>query len=135
MWILVRKILGIATLSAVMLFFAGFMITAPLHMPDYALVFLDDDHETYLAPQCVTIWLRHATPDSTPLRRSHLAVAEALDYGPDKNCAETTAFHPPGASLSRQLLQRAGWLKPTVQWWDVPYRTEDGMVYPPATHA
>ena len=135
MLILLRKILGIAALGTVMLFFAGFMITAPLHMPDYALVFLDEDHETYLAPQCVPTWQRHATEASTPLKRSHFAVAEALDYAPDKDCDHTSAFHPAGPSISRQLLQRAGWLKPTVQWWDVPYRTEDGMVYPPNTHA
>jgi hypothetical protein len=135
MWTLVRHIAWSVGLGAVLLFGLGFAITTPARMPGYALVFLDADHETYLAPQCVPNWQRHATEASTPLRRSHLAVAKALGYAPDKACDATSAFHPPGPSVSRLLLQRAGWLKPPTQWWDVPYRTEDGMVYPPATHA
>ena len=134
MWSQVRTGLIITAAAAVLLFGMGFAVTIPAHMPDYALVFLDDDNAVYLAPQCVPLWQRRAPPDAHMLRRSHLAAAEALEYQPDKACAETSAFHPPGPSLSRLLLQKAGLIGAPPQWWDVPYRTEDGMVNPPNTH-
>ncbi|HVY02037.1 MAG TPA: hypothetical protein VG983_00155 [Caulobacterales bacterium] len=134
MWRQVRNGLIIAAAAGLVLFGMGFAVATPARMPSYALVFLDDDNEAYLAPQCVPLWRRHAPPEAHNLRRSHLAAAEALDYKPDDACARTSAFHPPGPSLSRLLLQKFGVIGPPAQWWDVPYRTEDGMVYPPNTH-
>lgn len=61
-----------------------------------------------------------------------MAEAERLRYGPDHQCNETGVFNQDGPSLTGLLLIKLGVLSAPKYWWDMPYRTEDGIVYPDA---
>jgi hypothetical protein len=115
--------------------FIGFGIESSVNMPDYAVVMVDDVEHEYYAPQCVNVWL-HGTKknDGYLLRRTTAEEAWKLKYKQNRDCNELGYFHPDGYRLTPLLLSAVGLLPPKKQWWDKPYRTEDGMVYPPDTH-
>ena len=129
----VRNIIIWTIVAAVLLFGMGFAVTTPAHMPDYALVYLDKANSTYLAPECVPAWKRHTSDQPRQLLRSNAGDARQRGFTADSACAQLGAFTPPGASISRGMLEHAGLLGPQRQWWDAPYRTEEGMIYPPNT--
>jgi hypothetical protein len=56
-------------------------------------------------------------------------------YAPDYDCRETGAFSQEGYSLTGLLLVKVGVLPPANHWWDRPYRTEDGVVWPAGERA
>jgi hypothetical protein len=135
MWGHLRNYTIGAVIIGLILFGMGFAVTTPAKMPSYALVFVDDEHGIFLAPECVPEWRRRPSEHPVNLRRSFAGEAHQLRYNADEKCTNLGAFAPAGPSLSRRALESAGLIGPQKQWWDAPYRTEQGMVYPPATHA
>jgi hypothetical protein len=103
-------------------------------MPAYAVVFVDDTSKTYLAPQCAAAWQKKPSSTIDLIRRATAGEAYRLRYKPDRDCVETGAFAPDGPALPVLLLQEAHVLPATKYWWDMPYRTEEGVVYPHADH-
>lgn len=112
------------------LIFLSFGIGTLESMPSYAVVFVDDTSKTYLAPQCAEHWQKQPTKTFDLLRRTTAGEAYRLHYNPDYDCRETGAFSQDGYSLPALLLAKAGVLPPKKQWWDMPYRTENGVVNP-----
>jgi hypothetical protein len=98
--------------------------------PAYAVVLVDDATKTILAPQCVREWQNTPNKASFLLRRTTMGEAERLNYKLDYECKETGVFSQDGPSLAGLALIKIGWLSPPLYWWDKPYRTEDGIVYP-----
>ena len=64
------------------------------------------------------------------MRRTTVNEAHALGYGTDDDCVQTGAYFEEGRSLSGILLERIGIFPRKQYWWDRPFRTEDGVVYP-----
>ena len=109
----------------------GFGVGTIVDMPAYANVYVDDASHIYLAPQCAPAW-QHRDGFAV-LRRTSAGEALGLHYKQDDACNETGAFHPDGYPLTLLILSKTGLLPPKRQWWDRPYRTEQGIVHPPAT--
>ena len=99
-------------------------------MPDYAVVYIDDDTKTYIALPCVKNWLdEHSAPEiSYDLRRSKAMEARQLKYKLDDDCRDTGVLSEP--DLSGLLFEKLGILRPIRHWWDMPFRTENGMCNP-----
>jgi len=124
--------IGLISLAAILggLIFFSFSIETLDSIPSYAVVLVDDVSKTYLAPQCAEEWPTKPTKTVDLLRRTTAGEAHRLHYSPDSDCRETGAFSQLGYSLPLFLLVKAGVLPPKEQWWDMPYRTETGVVYP-----
>jgi hypothetical protein len=99
-------------------------------MPSYAPVFLDDTSRTYLAPSCIDEW-QHRREQLAIAARSTVEDAIAEGYKPDHGCAQTGAFAQNGRSALGLFLVKLGVLPPLKHWWNLPYRTEEGVIMPP----
>ena len=108
----------------------GFGVETSVSMPGYAVVFVDDGSGTIVAPQCAVAWQHKPTKTLDVLRRTTAREAEKLRYKLDYDCIQTGAFAPSGPSLSGLILEKVGVLPPRKYWWDMPYRTEQGVVHP-----
>lgn len=108
----------------------GFGIETNDTMPGYAVIFVDDASKTYIAPQCVNEWQNKPTKTLNIIRRTTADEARKLNYEPDYDCRETGAFAPDGRTLIGLILVKIGILSPISHWWDQPYRTEEGIVWP-----
>lgn len=117
-----------AGLIMVLLFAAGFGIETLVTIPDYAVVYLDDAANTYIALPCFEEW-RTRLGDAF-VRRGKVSDAKKLHYRLDDNCREAGGYIDDGRSLSGLLLVKLGILPPKQHWWDRPYRTEEGLVRP-----
>lgn len=111
----------------------GFGIGTSPAMPGYAVVFVDDGSKSFIAPQCEKIWRGKATETFDLMRRTTASEAEKLHYKPDYDCIQTGAFAQDGPSLSGLLLEKIGILPRKKYWWDTPFQTENGVVYPGVT--
>ena len=116
---------------------AGFIVLIGLGigtidlMPNYAVVFLDDTEKTFIALPCIDEWRSRPTKTADIVKRSTAGEAGMLGYKTDKECREAGGYSAEGRSLTGLMLVRLGVLAPLTQWWDKPYRTEDGtVVYP-----
>lgn len=126
---LIAKLISLAVILGGLIYFS-FGIETLDPMPSYAVVLVDDISKTYLAPQCVEQWQSKPTKTVDLLRRTTAGEAYRQHYIPDSDCRETGAFSQDGYSLPLLLLVKAGVLPPKKHWWDMPYRTENGVVYP-----
>jgi hypothetical protein len=126
---LIPKLTAIAAVFGGLIYFS-YGIKTSESMPSYAVVFVDDISKTYLAPQCVEEWQTKPTKTVDLLRRTTAGEAYRRQYIPDSDCRETGAFSEDGYPLPLLLLVKTGVLPPKKHWWDMPYRTENGVVYP-----
>ena len=97
-----------------MLFFtilAGFFIVPSRPLPDYAIVYLDDQHHTYLSPAC-------AGREQEKYRRSTAAEARKLKYEPEKKCQDQGGFTQEGRSITGNALVRMGLLPQLPNRWN-----------------
>jgi hypothetical protein len=116
--------------AAAICLYLGFGIKSSVEMPGYAVVLVDDEAKTYIAQSCLDEWQHRPSETTTILRRTTAGEAYHAKYKPDAICKETGAFYEDDRSLSGQLLMKLGVLGPVQHWWDMPYRTEEGIVYP-----
>ena len=118
---------ALAIITAI--FFFGFGIDTLVGMPDYAGVYLDDEAKTFISLPCIDEWRSRPGADFAIARLSKASEARALRYKLDYDCREAGGYTDIG-SLSGLLLERLGVLSPKQHWWDMPYRTEEGLVQP-----
>jgi hypothetical protein len=90
---------------------AGFFIVPLQTMPDHAIVWLDDQHKTYLSPKC-------APEDRQHLRVGRAAEARQLKYQPDQACDKAAGFTQPTRSISGNFFTRLGMLPPLPSRWN-----------------
>ena len=98
--------------------------------PNYTAVYLDDNAKTYIALPCFAEWQQRPSDKVALLRLAKASDAWQLRYEGDKTCREAGGFTADGNSMTGLLLVRPGIITPPVYWWDMPYRTEHGVVYP-----
>ena len=126
----VQRVLGLVAAAPLIVLGLGLAIQTSVPMPGYALVFVDDREKTYLAPQCLDEWHGRKSTTFDILRRTTAKEAFALRYKSDRICRDTGAFQAEGYSATGMLLYKIGILPKLKYWWDQPYRTEDGIIYP-----
>lgn len=135
---LIAKLKTYALLSAVLiagLFYLGFGIGADEPMPPYARVYLEDATKTYFSLPCLEEWQHRHTSTVSIVALSAYGHAKALNYTSDPICREAGGFMGHPRSLSRLILEIIGVLSPLEQWWDRPYRDEQGnVVFPKSEH-
>jgi hypothetical protein len=122
----VKGALGIAALIAL----AGLGIGSIDSMPPYAVVVLDDTTKTYIALPCIEEWRSRPSQAIDIVRRGTAGDAHSLGYDIDLPCRDAGGYIEDGRSLTGIILVKLGLLEPLTHWWDRPYRTEDGVVYP-----
>jgi hypothetical protein len=128
MYAVSQSILKLVLGLAAFLLLLGLSIGSTVTMPDYAIVFLDDENKTYVALPCVDEWRNRPSTTFAVVRRATAGEARRLNYQPDGNCRDEGGFVGEGRSLAGMVFVRLGLLPPLPQWWDAPYRTEDGTV-------
>ena len=79
-------------------------------MPDYAIVFVDDQDSTYTTPICVG--------ESHSLRSLTAEQARNLGYRSDRQCRNEGGFMQVGRTLPGALLEKLGILKPLPSRWN-----------------
>lgn len=99
---------GAGVASALLLL--GFGVGSSKAMPRNALILLDHQDRTYLAPVCV--------PNASRYEEAVAARADELGYRPEPECREKGAFVQDGRSLSGLALQRLGLLGPLRSRWN-----------------
>lgn len=97
-------------------------------MPDYAAVYLNDASRTYIPIACFREWRDKPSTRREVVDISTASVARQRRYRVEEGCEKYTTGQM--RSLLGSWLIDAGILSDNVEWWDKPYRTEDGMVYP-----
>ena len=95
-------------------------------MPDYAGVVLAHTTKTYVPLPCVKKWER--TPGRVEAELATAGEARKLRYRIEDGCQEYLMGVE--QTLGSSFLRDKGFLAPTKEWWDQPYRTDKGMVYP-----
>ena len=90
---------------------AGFFLVPTLAMPDHAIVLLNDQNHTYVAPSC-------ADREKKDYRPARAAEARKLSYEPDKQCQAKGGFNQDGRSITGNLLVRLGLLPPLPSRWN-----------------
>ncbi|HEX7759834.1 MAG TPA: hypothetical protein VF459_10045 [Caulobacteraceae bacterium] len=128
MWAKAKPWAKIAFVAPFVLLLCGFGIGTLVSAPSYAVVYVDDAAKTTLAPQCAGAWKRAA--GFGLLRRTTLGEANARRYKLDHDCIEAGAFSQDGPSVTGLILQYIGLLPRRTYWWDQPFRTEAGVIYP-----
>lgn len=128
MWARVKQWAKVAVAVIVVLLVGSFSLETLVAAPPYTVVYVDDAAKTVLAPQCAARYQQKAP--AAALRRTTMGDADGRNYKLDYDCKETGVFSQDGPSLGFELLSGIGlWPKKTY-WWDQPFRTEDGVVYP-----
>lgn len=125
----VKQWAQVAVAAPVVLLVVGFGVGTLVAAPPYAVVYVDDVAKTVLAPQCADHYEQKAA-GAAVLRRTTMGEADARHYELDYDCKETGAFSQDGPSLTGLLLSHIGLFPRKTYWWDQPFRTEDGVVYP-----
>lgn len=94
------------------LVFLGFGIESSKVAPDYALVFVDENQNLYIAPPCLSRekWMLYA----------HLTIGQAhkLNLNPEPKCREESGFIQEGRSLTGVMLEKFGLLEPMGSRWN-----------------
>lgn len=112
----IRRRIGIADLAKMaaavlgVLFLLGFSVGSTMTMPKKAIVYLDMAHALYLAPPCVT--------DPSGYEVGTADEAYSLSFKADNGCRNRGGFVQEGRSLSGELLQKFGLLKPLPHRWN-----------------
>jgi hypothetical protein len=109
---------------------AGLGIQSDRTAPGYAAAFIDDENKTFIVLPCMDEWQHRGGPQAL-VRLGTVSEGWRMKYEPDSNCRETAAFSESDRALTGLLLQWMSVLPPMQHWWDRPYRTEGGVVYPP----
>ena len=91
------------------LFLVGLGIPSYSVMPDHALVFLDDQARTYIAPPCYY---------AEKMLRVATAAEARSGYEPDPVCRDEDGFVEEGRSLTGLLLEAIGVLDPLPNRWN-----------------
>jgi hypothetical protein len=99
-------------------------------MPDYAGVYLDEAAKAYIPLPCYADWERAPTDRYAVVHLSTAGDARRSGYGMDDACNGKGYISGTSHSLLIAWLIGAGALPADVEWWDRPYRTENGVVYP-----
>ena len=115
------------------LLYMGFGVETSVSMPPYAVVLVDDTSKSFIAPQCVAAWQNGPAKTFGLMRRTTASEAYKLHYEPDYDCVQTGALSQDGPSFSGVLLEKLGILPRKKYWWDMPFRTDDGVIYYPGT--
>lgn len=135
---LIAKLKTYALLSVILiagLFYLGFGFDTLKPIPPYARVYLDDATKTYFSLPCLEEWQQRQTSTFSHVALSTYGQAKALNYTSDPICREAGGFMGHPRSLSRLILEIIGVLSPLEQWWDRPYRDEQGnVVFPKSEH-
>jgi hypothetical protein len=122
------RLKGVLVGTAALLFLAlgigGWEVVEP--MPDHAPVFLDETAKTYIAPPCLTAWLRKSTNTIAALSRSTAHEAHELHYRPDPDCRDANAFAE-NRSIIGIVLESLGLIPPPRYWWDAAGGGVPGM--------
>ena len=108
--------------------FFAFGIGSHKVMPDYAGVFLVHDTKTYVPLPSFSKWEAKSARDAA-LRTA--GEARKLGYRIEDGCQEYLMGEQ--QSLATSYLSDRGILKPPREWWDQPYRTDAGVIYPKLT--
>lgn len=93
--------------------FLVFGISTRKAPPGNAIVFVDNDTHTYIAPPCVT-----AQKDWRHYSRMTLDQAEKLDLKPNTACNAHKVFEQEDRSVGGLVLEKIGLLKPLPSRWD-----------------
>jgi hypothetical protein len=101
----------IAGAAASALLFLGNFIEYERVAPPNAVVYINPEARTYLAPSCLGAE-RELLPKTTKEQ------ARATGLKPDRACVDAGGFIEPARSLSRVLLERAGILAEQPSRWD-----------------
>jgi hypothetical protein len=128
MWARSKKWAQVAVAAAVILFVGSFSLGTLVAAPTYTVVYVDDAAKTVLAPQCLDHYEQRAP--AALLRRTTMGDADARHYEFDYDCKETGVFSQDGPSVGELLLSQIGLWPRKTYWWDQPFRTEAGVVYP-----
>lgn len=134
----IEKLKTYAKLSIIFIagfFLIGFGIGADEPIPPYARVYLDDATKTYFSLPCLEEWQHRQASTFSLVALSTYGQAKTLNYTSDPICREAGGFIGHPRSLSRLILEQIGVLSPLEQWWDKPYRDEQGhVVFPKSDH-
>lgn len=115
--------------AVIVLAVVGLFIGTDVSVPGYAMAMLDDQHHTFLTLPCLDEW-QHRPSDGSVLRRSTVAEADRLHYDVDRGCIDDGGYRDDGWPLSLTILQSLHLWWPYQHWWDRPYDTPEGTVYP-----
>lgn len=96
-------------------------------MPDYAGVFLANNSKTYVPLPCFRQWMNRS-PGYDEGELSTAGDARKRGYRVAEGCQQFLVGVE--QSIGSSFLRDQGFLSPTREWWDQPYRTDAGMVYP-----
>lgn len=95
-------------------------------MPDYAGVYLVPATRTYVPLPCVRKWKQ--TPGRVEAELSTAGDGRKLGYRIEDGCQDYVMGEQ--QTLGTSYLRSKGFLSPTKEWWDQPYRTDAGMIHP-----
>ncbi len=97
-------------------------------MPDYAGVYINADSKTYIPLPCFKKWRDKPSTEREVVDLSTAGKARSLRYRVEEGCE--AYIMGPSQSLLGSWLTDLGFFGRAEEWWDRPYRTEDGIVYP-----
>ena len=109
--------------------FIAFGVGSHKVMPDYAGVYLAHNSKTYVPLPCFKKWEAKTARIDSDLGTA--GEARKLRYRIEDGCQEYLVGEQ--QSLATSYLSDWGILKPPKEWWDRPYRTDAGVIYPKPT--
>lgn len=118
-----------ATMAFVILALAvvgAFGIASHNAMPNYAGVYLIPATKTYVPLPCMKRWKQ--TPGHVEAALRTAGEARNRRYRVEDGCQEYLMGEQ--QSIGSSFLRDKGLLAPVKEWWDQPYRTDTGMIYP-----
>ena len=118
-----KRVFAIPTAVAVLLFgllFAEIYLEWSQGIPPTAVVFINDQARTYLAPPCVQTW--------EGLRRGSVGEAWSLGYKPDPQCQDEGWFTQDKAGIVVSLLQKMGLINGEPTRWNQDGSWSSGRV-------
>ena len=116
--------------GAIMVFIFGMGVRTSATMPGYAAVYLDDEEKIYIALPCMDEWHKRKMEEFSFVRLFNASEARQLNYRSDDTCRNSGALVGIDKSLIFHILTEIGLLPRPIEWWDRPYRTDDGVVFP-----
>lgn len=118
---------GLTVIVLVVCGWIGGDTSLSVSMPDYGHVYVDDEGQRIVSAACLP-----ASSLPSDLRSTTMGEALRLRYNLDRDCIDQGGFQE-GGSVPRALLHAIHLAPQQTYWWDKPYRTAEGIVYPPAT--
>lgn len=105
-WLVVRYALAVLAVLLVI----GLQVDSVQVMPRNAWVYVNRNAMTYLAPACA--------PRGTAMVMIQAEEAYELDLKPDEKCRDEGGFTAEGRSLTGELFERIGLLRPLPPRWN-----------------